>query len=63
MSDTGTDEATVFTATGQDWDEIAEGRETPMTFSDPKAAAAITPTTAESMPPDNAIKARLKPLL
>ncbi len=51
-------------ASSREWvEEMAEGRETPMTFSGPKAAAAITPTTAESMPPDSATKARLKPLL
>jgi hypothetical protein len=44
-------------------EEIEEGRETPMTFSGPKASAAITATTAESMPPERAMRARLKPLL
>ena len=43
-------------------DEIEEGRETPMTFSGPKASAARTATMAESMPPLSAMRARLKPL-
>ena len=43
--------------------EIAEGRLTPVTFSGPKAAAASTPTTAESMPPLRATRPCLKPLL
>jgi len=42
-------------------EKIAEGRETPMTFSAPKASAAMNATTAESMPPESATRARLKP--
>ena len=34
-----------------------------MTFSGPKASAAMTATTAESIPPESATRARLKPLL
>ena len=44
-------------------EEMSDGSETPITFSGPKAAAAITPTTAESIPPESATRAVLKPLL
>ena len=43
------------------WLEIAEGRLTPVTFSRPSASAAITATTAESMPPLSATCAVRKP--
>jgi hypothetical protein len=42
------------------WLEMAEGRETPITFSGPNASAAITATSAESMPPESATRACLE---
>ena len=42
-------------------DEISEGSETPITFWGPNAAAAIVPTTAESIPPESATSAVRNP--
>ena len=51
-------------ASALEWsDETALGIETPRTLSGPSASAAMTATSAESMPPESPTTAFLKPHL
>ena len=55
--------ASVCASSRECCEEMIDGREMPRTLEGPKASAAITATSAESIPPERATSAFLNPLL